>query len=132
MQRKALELGTSHHRSPVGKPEGGSFTGEFVGWTKQDCGSGESPLWELCEGNVEGGLLYRELLRICKGRLCKWASLTICDPLGEHGWGIPLLGTLKGQNLFYEGTMFIGDLEAYVKDGSGNGHLTLLRPIGEP
>jgi hypothetical protein len=42
--------------------------------------------------------------------------------------GIPLLGTLKGQNLLYEGAMFIRDLEAHVKDGSGNGHLTPLRP----
>ena len=92
----------------------------------------QSLLYGLCEGNVEGGLLYWELLRICKGRLWKWASLTICDPLGQHGWGIPLPGTLIGQNLFYEGTMFIGGLEAHVKDGSGNGDLTLLRSTGEP
>jgi hypothetical protein len=47
--------------------------------------------------------------------------------LRDHGWGIPLLESLKGQNLFYEGTIFIGDPEAYVKDGSGNVHLTPLQ-----
>jgi len=46
----------------------------------------------------------------------------------DHGWGIPLLETLKGQNLFDESTMFIGDVQTNVKDGSGNGHLTPLRP----
>jgi len=53
-----MELGTSCHRGPTGKPEGGSFTGEFVGQAEQDYEKGESPLWELCEGNLEGGLLY--------------------------------------------------------------------------
>ena len=40
MQRRALESGTSHHRGPIWKPERGSFTAEFVGWTKQDYGNG--------------------------------------------------------------------------------------------
>jgi len=128
MQRKGMELGTSCHRGLIGKPEDGLFTREFVGQALQDYEKGESPLWDLCEGNLEGGLLYWRLLRICKGRLWKRASLTIWDPWGDHGWGIPLPGTLKGQNLLYEGTMFIRDLEAYVKDGSGNGNLTPLRP----
>ena len=78
----------------------------------------ESLLYGSSARGTWRGVLYWELLRICKGGLWKWVSLTICDPLGEHGRGIPLPGTLKGQNLFYEGTMFIGDLEAYVKDGS--------------
>jgi len=52
MQRKALESGTSRYRDLVGESERGSFTGEFVGWTKQDYGSGESPIWELCEGKL--------------------------------------------------------------------------------
>jgi hypothetical protein len=41
------------------------------------------------------------------------------------------MGDLKGQNLLCDGTMFIGDLEAYVKDASGNGLLTPLRPHWE-
>ena len=29
--------------------------------------------------------------------------------LGDDGWGIPLPGTSKCQNLFYEGTMLTGE-----------------------
>jgi hypothetical protein len=49
MQRKAPELGTSCHMGPTGKPEGVSFTGEFVRQTKQDYGSGVSCMRALRE-----------------------------------------------------------------------------------
>jgi len=49
MQRKAMELGTSHHRGTIGKPEGGSFTRVSVRWTKKDYGSGVSSMGALQE-----------------------------------------------------------------------------------
>jgi len=53
MQRKAPELGTSCHWGTNGKYEGGSFTGEFVEWTKQDYGSRVSSMGAL-RGEPEG------------------------------------------------------------------------------
>jgi hypothetical protein len=40
-------------------------------------------LWELCEGNLDGGLLYRGLWIICKRRLWKQVFLSIGDPSGS-------------------------------------------------
>jgi len=38
----------------------------------------------LCEGNLEGGgLLYSGPWRMCKGRLWRWAPLSIGAPLGN-------------------------------------------------
>jgi hypothetical protein len=34
-------------------------------------------VWELCEGNMKDRLLYCGCLRICTGRLWKWATLSI-------------------------------------------------------
>jgi len=47
-------------------------------------------LRELCEGNLkgEGGLLYWGPWRMCKGKLWRWASLSIGS----------LLGNLEGMN----------------------------------
>jgi len=39
--------------------------------------------WALCEGNLEGGLLYWGPWRMCKGRLWRWAPLCIGAPLGN-------------------------------------------------
>ena len=41
-------------------------------------------LWELYEGNLEGGLHYWGPGRICQITLWKWASVSIGTPLGEH------------------------------------------------
>jgi hypothetical protein len=49
-------------------------------------------LWELCEGNLEGGLLCWGLIKICKRRLWKW---NIFLYVGDPGWGVSLLGTLR-------------------------------------
>jgi len=40
-------------------------------------------LRELCEGNLEGGLLYWRHWKMCKGRLWRQASLSIEVPLGN-------------------------------------------------
>jgi len=46
-------------RGPLGNLKGGSFTGGFERRMKVGSGNGASPsLWELCEGNLEGCLLY--------------------------------------------------------------------------
>jgi hypothetical protein len=36
----------------------GSSIGDFERWLKRGSGGGASSLLELCEGNLEGGLLY--------------------------------------------------------------------------
>jgi len=52
---KALEIGISLHRDPAGEPGKGLI---YQGVRKTE-GSGNIAclLWELCEGNPEGGLL---------------------------------------------------------------------------
>jgi len=37
---------------------GGSFTGDFKAWKREGSGNKCLSLWELCEGNLEGRLLY--------------------------------------------------------------------------
>jgi hypothetical protein len=61
-------------------------------------------LWEHCNGNLDGGLLYWGLWRICKGRLWRRASLSIGVPLGNLERG-----------------SCTGDAERWIKEGSGNG-----------
>ena len=55
-ERKTLEMGISLHGSSVGQPGVGSSTGEFERRLKGALEVGRLPLWELCEGNLEGGL----------------------------------------------------------------------------
>ena len=44
--------------------------------------------WELCVGNLEGGLHNWGLWSICEGRLWKLASLSKGAPLGKLGGGV--------------------------------------------
>ena len=62
MQRKAMKLGTSCRRGPIGKPEGVSFTMESVGQTKQDYGSRISCMGAL-RGEPEGRALLLGTLK---------------------------------------------------------------------
>jgi hypothetical protein len=55
-ERKALETGISLHAGSVGQPGVGSYTGDFEIWLKRALEVGRLSLWELCEGNLEGGL----------------------------------------------------------------------------
>ena len=54
-------MGTSLHGGSVGQPEVGSSTRDFERWLKGALEVGllsfSLSLWELCEGNLEGGLL---------------------------------------------------------------------------
>jgi hypothetical protein len=56
--RKALGMGISPHGGSVGQPGVGSFAGDFEIWFKEALGVEclSLSLWELCEGNLEGGL----------------------------------------------------------------------------
>ena len=49
-------------------------------------------LWELCEGNLEGGLLYWGPLKLCKRRLWKRASLSKGAPLWNVEGGLVYRG----------------------------------------
>jgi len=55
-ERKALGIGISLHGGSVGQPGVGSSTRDFERWLKGALEVGHFSLWELCEGNVEGGL----------------------------------------------------------------------------
>ena len=83
-------------------------------------------LWELCEGNLDGG---------GSGRLWRQASLSTGAPLRklEEGsftkdyeqWikeGISLCGS-SVRGTWREGS-FTGEPKGYAKEGSGNGHLS--------
>jgi hypothetical protein len=60
-KRKALGTDTSHHGGSVGQPVVGSSIGDFERWLKGALEVGRLYLWELCEENLEGGLLAGDL-----------------------------------------------------------------------
>jgi hypothetical protein len=57
-ERKALETGISLHGGSDGQPEVGSSTADFEKWLKGalEVERLSLSLWELSEGNLEGGL----------------------------------------------------------------------------
>ena len=63
-------------------------------------------LWELCEGKLDGELLYWELWTICKRRFWKRVSLSLRAPSG----------ILKGP-------------QRQVKEGCGNGASVCMGPV---
>ena len=76
-ERKALERGISLHGGPAGQPRVGSSAGDFERWLKRalEVERLSLSLWELCEGNQEGGLPCWGLWRIGRkgsgdGHLC--------------------------------------------------------------
>jgi hypothetical protein len=96
------------HLSPrgphLGKLEGSPFTEDFERWMKEGSRSVVSlslSLREPCEGNLEGGLLYWGLWRICTGRLWRRASVSIGAQMGN-----------------LEGGSFTRDFERWMKEGS--------------
>ena len=93
-ERKALSMGIFPHGGSVGQPGVGSSTGDLEIWLKGALGVECLSLWELCEGNLEGGLPCWGPWRICR-RLWKWASLSIGAPFGEPGGGLIYRGLLR-------------------------------------
>ena len=59
-ERKALGTGISLYGGSVGQPGVGSSSGDFEIWLKGNLEVECLSLWELCEGNLEGG-------RPCRG-----------------------------------------------------------------
>jgi len=55
-ERKTLETGNSLHEGSAGQPGVGSSTRDFERWLKLALVVEHLSLWELCEGNLEGGL----------------------------------------------------------------------------
>ena len=55
-ERKAMETGISLHGGSVGQLVVGLSTGDFERWLKGALEVGCPSLWQLCEGNLEGGL----------------------------------------------------------------------------
>jgi len=53
---KALEKGIYLHGGSFGQPGVASATGDFERWLKGALEVGRFSQWELCEGNLEGGL----------------------------------------------------------------------------
>jgi len=54
-EREALGMGISLYGGSVGQPGVGSSTGDFEIWLKGALEGECLSLWELCEGNLEGG-----------------------------------------------------------------------------
>ena len=57
--RKALGMGISLHGGLVGQPGVSSATKDFEIWLKGTLDVECLALWELCKGNLEGGLPCR-------------------------------------------------------------------------
>ena len=55
-ERKALETGISLHGGSIGQNAEGFSTGDFERWLKEALEVQRLSIWELCEGNLEGGL----------------------------------------------------------------------------
>jgi len=58
-ERKALGTGISLYGGSVGQPGVGSSTEDFEIWLKGNLEVKCLSLWELCEGNLEGGRPWR-------------------------------------------------------------------------
>jgi hypothetical protein len=54
--RQALEMGISFHGGSAGQRGVDSFTEHFERWLKGALEVEHLSLWQLCEGNLEGGL----------------------------------------------------------------------------
>ena len=65
-ERKALGMGIFPHGGSVGQPGVGSSIGDFEIWLKGALEVQRPSLWELCEGNLEGGLPCWGPRRICR------------------------------------------------------------------
>ena len=92
--QKALEMGISFYRGSVGEPQRELIYRYLEREMKGAQEVQPLSLRELCEGNWSG-VLYWEPWRMCEGRLCRRASLSIGAPLGNLGARIP--GTLKDE-----------------------------------
>ena len=55
-ERKALRTCISFHGGSVGQTAVGMSTRDFERWLKGALEVGHFSVWELCEGNLEGGL----------------------------------------------------------------------------
>jgi hypothetical protein len=55
-ERRALAMGICLYWGSVGQPGVGLSTGDFERWLKGALEVECLSLWELCEGNLEGGL----------------------------------------------------------------------------
>jgi len=90
-------MGISLHWGSVGQPGEGLSTGDFQRGLKGTLEVGHLSLWELCDGNLEGGLPCWVPWRI--GRKSSGdASISIGDPLGN-----------------LEGGLSTGDFERWLK-----------------
>jgi len=49
-------MGISSHGGSVGQPVVGSYTGDFEIWLRRALGVQSLSMWELCEGDLEGGI----------------------------------------------------------------------------
>jgi hypothetical protein len=72
-------------------------------------------VWGLCEGNLEGGLLYWELMKIYKRMLWKWNIFFLCRGFVK--------GTCRGVSL-------LGS-ERHVREGFGRGASLSLQRLRE-
>jgi hypothetical protein len=84
-------MGISPHGGSVVQPGVGSFAGDLEIWLKGAPGAECLSLWELCEGNLGGGLICWGPLGIGrKGSedAHRRASLSIGTPFGEPGGGL--------------------------------------------
>jgi uncharacterized protein (UPF0179 family) len=75
-----METAISLHSGLVGEP-GGRFVYQGLGEAVKEHYVNEAmSLWDLCEGNMKGGILYWDLCKLrqtCQGRLGKGASLSL-------------------------------------------------------
>jgi hypothetical protein len=84
--------------------EGVSFTRDFERWIKGTLEVEHFCLRDLCEGNLERGLPYWGPWRMSKGRLWRWASLSVRAQLGNLEVGL-----------------YTQDFERRMKEGSRDG-----------
>ena len=69
-------------------------------------------LWELCEGNVEGGLLSLGTLEDMYSKVLEMVVFLHSVRNGEHEGDIPSQGLCeKGEILYYQETLFIREYE---------------------
>jgi len=119
MYRKALEMGISH-KGPIGEPGRGLIYQRL--WKIEGSGNGASLSVGALWGEPGGGdLLYWGPWRVCKGRLWKWASVSIRSPfLGT--WGdAPLLWPLRNGWVFLSEEFLLRNLRYMLNNALETG-----------
>ena len=112
------------HRATLEHLEGANLLGTLKEERRGDLGTERLCLWELCEGNLERGLLLMGTLNDMYKKALETGVSFLEGPRWGPWRGQFFTGDFEKKVRFYQETVFIGEPERRVKEDSGNGQLS--------